>query len=189
MHTPKILPHVVKKVIGVLNWIIAKIRVFFITSNPRIMHGSLFVGKRNIIDIYDNALLTLGDNFTTDRDVEIVSYSGNIIFGNNCYVGHGSTIAGRHLIEIGDNTMVADLVSIRDHNHGYAKDKPVQECEGVVKSIKIGKNCWLGSKVTIVAGVTLGDNVIVGANSVVTKNFSSNLVIAGVPAKIIKQII
>ena len=54
-------------------------------------------------------------------------------------------------------------------------------------SVKIGKNCWIGNSVTILPGVELGDNVTVGANSVVTKSFPSNCVIGGCPAKIIKQ--
>ena len=55
-------------------------------------------------------------------------------------------------------------------------------------SIKIGRNCWLGNGAVVVAGVTLGDHVIVGANSVVTKSFPSNVLIAGAPARIIREL-
>ena len=55
-------------------------------------------------------------------------------------------------------------------------------------NIVIGNNVWLGDKVSVLSGVNIGDNVIVGANSVVTKNVPSNCVVAGIPAKIIKKL-
>ncbi|MBK9400940.1 MAG: hypothetical protein IPN36_08800 [Bacteroidetes bacterium] len=55
-------------------------------------------------------------------------------------------------------------------------------------SVRIGRKCWLGNGVVITAGVTLGDNVVVGANAVVTKSFPSNVVIGGVPARILKEV-
>ena len=54
--------------------------------------------------------------------------------------------------------------------------------------VTIGDNCWIGGGVTILPGVTLGDNVVVGAASVVTKSFPSNVVIAGNPAKVIREL-
>ena len=56
------------------------------------------------------------------------------------------------------------------------------------KPIVIGKNVWIGANVTIVAGVTIGDNVIIGAGSIVTKDIEKNIIVAGVPAKKIKDI-
>lgn len=56
------------------------------------------------------------------------------------------------------------------------------------KNIEIGKNVWIGANVTIVAGVTIGDNVIIGAGSIVTKDIEKNIIVAGVPAKKIKDI-
>ena len=53
--------------------------------------------------------------------------------------------------------------------------------------IKIGKNCWIGAKVTVLDGVEIGDNCVVAAGAVITKNMPANAVIGGVPAKIIKM--
>ena len=53
--------------------------------------------------------------------------------------------------------------------------------------ISIGRGCWIGQNVTVLPGVTLGDNVIVGAGSIVTSSFPSNVIIAGSPAKVIKR--
>ncbi len=86
-------------------------------------------------------------------------------------------------ISIGENTIFAHNVCIQGISHDLYDRKKMY-----ASPVIIGKNCWLGNSVTITSGVTLGDNVTVGANSVVTKSFSSNVVIGGVPAKIIKTL-
>lgn len=87
-------------------------------------------------------------------------------------------------LEIGEGTIWSFNVCIQTGNHDYFdRDKYI------IKDIKIGKNCWISHAVTIVAGVEIGDNVIVGANSVVTKSFPNNVVIGGCPAKIIKELV
>jgi acetyltransferase-like isoleucine patch superfamily enzyme len=87
------------------------------------------------------------------------------------------------LLEIGENSLWASNVCIQTGNHDLMNRNQYSTA-----SIKIGENCWIGNSVTILKGVELGDNVTVAANSVVTKSFPSNVVIAGVPAKIIKYI-
>ncbi|MFW5879402.1 MAG: acyltransferase [bacterium] len=86
-------------------------------------------------------------------------------------------------LTIGDNTIFARNICIRTANHGMFERKSY-----TLADVEIGKNCWLGHGCVILPGVKLGDNVTVGANSVVTKTFPSNVVIAGNPAKIIKDI-
>jgi acetyltransferase-like isoleucine patch superfamily enzyme len=86
-------------------------------------------------------------------------------------------------IEVGAGTIWAYNICIQTANHVPGNLKAYEK-----SSVKIGRNCWLGNGVVITAGVELGDNVVVGANAVVTKSFPSNVVIAGVPAKIIKEI-
>lgn len=85
--------------------------------------------------------------------------------------------------EIGEGSIWAWGLTIITGNHGLI-DRNVYEYD----NITIGKNCWMGAKVTILPGVILGDNVTVAANSVVTKSFPGNVVIGGIPAKIIKNI-
>ena len=113
-------------------------------------------------------------NIQTTKDVLF-----NFAVSGGCYfdIKEGSTL------EIGEGTIWAWNCCIQTANHELLYRKKYN-----VSSIKIGKNCWLGNSVTILPGVELGDNVTVGANSVVTKSFPSNVVIAGCPAKIIKNI-
>lgn len=85
-------------------------------------------------------------------------------------------------IEIGENVAISHDVTIMDSDaheglwEGYEKTKP----------IKIGNHVWIGTRVTILKGVTIGDNAIIAAGSVVTKDVPNNTVVAGVPAKVIK---
>lgn len=86
-------------------------------------------------------------------------------------------------LHIGEGTIFACNICIRTANHDLMDRKKY-----VKGSVQIGKNCWLGHGAVILPGVCLGDNVTVGANSVVTKSFPSDVVIGGVPAKILKKI-
>lgn len=86
-------------------------------------------------------------------------------------------------LTIGKNVIFAHNLCIQTINHELIDRKKFKH-----EAVSIGNNCWLGNSVTILPGVKLGDNVTVGANSVVTKSFPSNVVLAGVPAKIIKTL-
>ena len=96
----------------------------------------------------------------------------------------GCYIQGINNIYIGDYSIFAPGVKIISANH----DKNDYHSHDTSKSpIKIGKNCWLGANSVILPGVELGDNVIVGAGAVVTKSFPDNVILGGVPAKIISK--
>jgi len=86
-------------------------------------------------------------------------------------------------LKIGKGTIWAYNICIQTGNH-----TPGSLSEYDVASVEIGSNCWIGNGAAILAGVTLGNNVIVGANAVVTKSFPDNVIIGGVPATIIKEI-
>lgn len=107
---------------------------------------------------------------------DVVRYFAN---SGGCYF---SAING---IEIGDGTIFAPGVKVISANH----DSSNFEKHNIKEPIKIGNNCWLGANSVILPGVQLGDGVIVAAGAVVSKSFSDNVIIGGVPAKIIKKII
>lgn len=119
-------------------------------------------------------------------------YEPEIVIGNNCCIGEYCHITAINKIIIGDGLLTGRYVYIGDNSHGglsieEAQISPLSRKLVSKGGIVIGKNVWLGDKVTILPNVHIGDNVIVAANSVVTKDVVSNSVVAGVPAKVIKQ--
>ncbi len=109
----------------------------------------------------------------------------NISIGKNVFINTGCHFQDQGGITIGDGTLIGHNVTLATLNHGFIPDD-----RGTLypSPIRIGKNVWLGANVTIVPGITVGDNVIVAAGAVVTKDIPDNMVAAGVPAKIIKNI-
>jgi len=115
----------------------------------------------------------------------------NLVIGRNTYLNEVHLNSGNNSkIIIGEGCALGYNVSIKAITH--SKEKPTNNEEGgiihIEKDIVIGDNCWIGDNVFIREGVVLGNNVIVGANSVVTKSFDSNVILGGVPAKIISTL-
>lgn len=111
-------------------------------------------------------------------------YGLNINIGKNALVNHGCTFMDRGGITIEDNVLIAPKVNLITTNH------PIEISERqhtYSKPIVIKKNAWIGAASTIMPNVTIGENAIVAAGSVVTKDVPPNTTVAGVPAKIIKN--
>lgn len=114
-------------------------------------------------------------------------YGYNISVGKNFYANYDCILLDVCPITIGDNCMLAPNVRLFTATHPL---HPVKRNSGLELGapIVIGDNVWIGGAATIVPGVRLGNNVVVGAGSVVTKSFPDNVVIAGNPARVIKTI-
>ncbi|MDE7263597.1 MAG: sugar O-acetyltransferase [Anaeroplasmataceae bacterium] len=112
-------------------------------------------------------------------------YGKNIKVGKNVFINSGCCFQDQGGIEIGDNVLIGQQVIIATINHDL---NPSKRGNMFPAPVKIGNNVWIGSHATILSGVTIGDGVVIAAGAVVTKNIPKNVVVAGVPAKIIKQI-
>ena len=117
-----------------------------------------------------------------------------IIIGNNCNFGAYNHISACNKIIIGDGLLTGRYVIINHNSHGSmclaeANVPPAQRKLSSKGEIVIGKNVWIGDKAAVLSGVHIGDNVVIAANAVVTKDIPSNCVVAGVPAKVVKQMI
>lgn len=111
----------------------------------------------------------------------------NISIGNHFYANFDCVMLDGGEIEIGDNVLFGPKVGIYTSNHAMdAWERVNGAC--YAKPVKIGNNVWIGAGVQINQGVTIGDNSIVGSGSVVTKSIPANVIAAGVPCKIIREI-
>ncbi len=144
--------------------------------------------------------MTIGDFFYCGKHNRlqcIESYAGvrffpNLTIGNNVSMEDSCHIGCVDSISIGSGTMIASKVFITDHFHGNIsqEDLAMSPRNRALshKPVRIGENVWIGDGACIMPGVVLGNNVIVGANAVVTHSFADRCVIAGVPARLIKQL-
>jgi len=128
----------------------------------------------------------IGKNSWVEPPVHF-AYGKNIFIGDNFYANFNFTVVDDYIIMIGDNVLIAPNVTISVTGH------PVH-CElrkaGEMYSfpVTIGNNVWIGSNVVINPGVTIGENSVIGAGSVVTKDIPPDVVAAGVPCKVIREI-
>ena len=161
--------------------------------------------------------ITLGLNTTIESFCTIDGYAKNgIIIGNNSKIGaysfvtttshmskygKGLTIGnnsacGRYCefgasggIEIGNDVIMGSYISFHSENHNYLDKNLLIREQGVSsKGIKIGNNIWVGSKVTFLDGCKVGDNCVIASGAVVNSIYPDNVIIGGVPAKILKHL-
>lgn len=151
----------------------------------------------SLVDGSTNKDIVLGDKVWMWGRLASQS-GGKISLGNYSKIGHGTSICAVESIKIGDYTAIADNVHIMDNNNhpvnpDYRKfmringdDESRLWKHSDHKAIIIGENCWIGRNVSILKGVTIGDNSVIAANSVVTKSIPANCIAAGNPAKVVK---
>ncbi|WP_455543081.1 sugar O-acetyltransferase [Intestinibacter sp.] len=109
----------------------------------------------------------------------------NINIGKQVFINAGCKFQDQGGITIGDGTLIGHNVVLATLNHNM---NPQKRGNLIPAPIKIGKNVWIGSNSTVLSGVTIGDGSIIAAGAVVTKDVPENVVVGGVPAKIIKTV-
>ena len=133
--------------------------------------------------------VVIGDRVVVGRRAWIATIgetNGGIAIGSETSIGRDCVISCASRIRIGEGCLFSYRVSILDHDHEFDFGRsPVGSRIGESRPISIGARTFIGCNSTILKGVALGEDVIVAANSVVTKSFDSGSVIAGVPATLI----
>ena len=93
-------------------------------------------------------------------------------------------------MEIGDNVVIAQFVTVLDHDHAHGlKDGIVSFSGYTTGAVKIGSNVWIGDKCTILKGTVIGDNVIVGAITLINCDVPSNCIVVGNPCRVVKRFV
>jgi acetyltransferase-like isoleucine patch superfamily enzyme len=146
--------------------------------------------------IFNPHRITIGENsrvgrFATLNPVEFVegkAYDGKIVIGDGVYIGGYCQIHSMGLVEIGDGSVLSEHVYVSDIAHGFdPKGGPIMEQDLESKGpVSLGSKCFVGYGASILPGVTLGHNCIVGTRAVVTRSFPPYSVLAGSPARLIK---
>ncbi|MBW4602244.1 MAG: acyltransferase [Calothrix sp. FI2-JRJ7] len=136
-----------------------------------------------------NNKICLENGVAIERNVSIGALGGTFIhIGQNTFIGPGTCIAGPGDIKIGKNCLIAAQSGIFANNHNFADMELLIKEQGITRQgIVIEDDCWLGSGVKVLDGVTIGKGSVIGANSVVTKDIPPFSVAVGVPARVIKK--
>lgn len=133
--------------------------------------------------------IIIGDQVHICRRVEFsVTNSAILSIGNCVFIGPGTVISAHKLVEIGDNTLIAEYVCIHDNDHNISDiEKPIFQQGYIAKSCIISSGCWVGAGAKILKGSSLGKNSVLGAGSVLTSELPDQIIATGIPAKILKH--
>jgi lipopolysaccharide O-acetyltransferase len=161
-------------------------KIFFPTA--RIIRYPFYIKKEGRLSI------GVGFSANVGLILDVFGKDSQLIIGDNVMANYRLHIGSAKYVKIGSNTLFGSDCTVMDHSHGGYKGEihsnpltpPVQR-DLVSLPIVIGNNCWFGDRVFIMPGVTIGDGVVIGAGSIVTKNIPSNSIAVGVPAKVIKK--
>lgn len=143
------------------------------------------VGRQ--VRILGSLKLHLGDRVAL-RDNVILGGHGKITIGRDTAINAGCIITALESVEIGSNVLFASRVCVLDVDHRFdQRDAPIAAQGYVIRPVVIENDVWVGTGAVIVKGVRIGKGAIVGANSVVTRDVTAYTIVAGVPAKVLRE--
>lgn len=189
------------KLVELLRGVIKLRCVSFLGTNVVVYSkGQLTLGKSVVIGAYSYINCTgkngiiIGNSSSIGR-FSTLSVSGSIsdlgkgiTIGNNVGIGEFAHIGGAGGVEIGNDTIIGNNFSVHPENHNISDIDTIIRLQGVNrKGIAVGENCWIGAKVTLLDGSSVGNGCVIAAGAVVRGNFPDNVILGGVPAKVIKH--
>src|SRR3982750_1944219 len=157
-------------------------------TKPRLhSDGIAFIGPRVTLQIGKRARVELGRWSWLGHGTKIRCHEGVVSIGAKTVLGQECTISAYQRVSIGRECVIADRVMLIDFDHGMVEvDRPVR-LQGIYKrDVRVGNNVWVGYGACFLRGATVGDNGVIGTNTVITKDVPANAVVAGAPAKVLR---
>ncbi len=150
--------------------------------------GVCFICPRVQLEIGRGATLRVGRWAWIGHGSKIRVHEGEVEIGAKTVMGQECTISAFQHVSIGRECILADRVMLIDFDHGVTEvDRPIR-LQGIYKrDVRVGHNVWIGYGACLLRGVSVGENSVIGTNSVVTKKVPANAVVGGVPANIIRM--
>ncbi|WP_371372011.1 DapH/DapD/GlmU-related protein [Sporomusa aerivorans] len=161
-----------------------------VMGEPNILHPSIFTGPGKVafgqnvrVGIRHSPYFWSGNNhFDTRRNEAMIEIGNNVAINNNF------TAICLANITVGDDTLIGFNVTIMDFDAHGVEPHLRRGNPGKSAAVNIGRNCWIGSNVAILKGVSIGDNSIIGLGSVVTGSIPANVIAAGNPCQVVREI-
>jgi len=150
--------------------------------------GIAFVCPGVQLEIGKHARVVLGRWSWLGHGTKVRAHEGEVLIGAKSVLGQECTISAYQHVSIGRECIVADRVMLIDFDHGVVEvERPIR-LQGIYKrDVNVGHNVWIGYGACILRGVSVGDNSVIGTNSVVTKDLPENAVAAGAPARVLRM--
>jgi acetyltransferase-like isoleucine patch superfamily enzyme len=150
--------------------------------------GLCFVCRGVRFEIGRDATVMLGRWSWLGQGCKIRVHEGEVSIGAKSVLGQECTISAYQHVSIGRECIIADRVMLIDFDHGTVEvERPIRE-QGIYKrDVHVGHNVWIGYGACILRGVRVGNNCVIGTNSVVTRDVPENAVVAGLPARVIRM--
>lgn len=133
-------------------------------------------GNWNVFQVDDKASFIIGTNVICRNFENFHVSSGKLILHNGVFINNSCSFNCMERIEIGAGTMMGEGVRFYDHDHVYTAEK-IEKWQWTTEPIRVGRDCWIGSNVTILKGVTIGDNTIIGAGCLIRNDIPANSVV------------
>jgi acetyltransferase-like isoleucine patch superfamily enzyme len=150
--------------------------------------GPVFFGSGLELQIARRGRIDLGRFVWLGHGTKIRCHEGVVEIGAKTVLGQECTISAYHRVRIGEQCVIADRAMFIDFDHGVVEvERPIRSQGIYTREVEVGSNVWIGYGACVLRGVRVGDNAIVGTNSVVTKDVPANAVVAGIPARIIRM--
>jgi len=150
--------------------------------------GLCFVCRGVTLEIGRNATVSLGRWSWLGQGCKIRAHEGRVTVGAKSVLGQECTISAYQHVSIGRECIVADRVMLIDFDHGVVEvERPIRQ-QGIYKrGVRVGHNVWVGYGACLLRGVTVGNNCVIGTNSVVNKDVPDDAVVAGIPARVLRM--
>jgi acetyltransferase-like isoleucine patch superfamily enzyme len=196
------IKNLIKRLVMLLRGYFFLYQKVFLGKNCNISHKPNILFRKNVtiendvtIDGYAKNKLIFGDNVKVGAysliscTSHLSKYGVGLTIGNNSAFGRFTEFGAAGGIEIGNDVIAGSYISFHSENHNFSDSSLLIREQGVTsKGIKIGNNVWIGAKATFLDGAIIGNNCVVAAGAVVNGVFPNNVVIGGIPAKILKEI-
>jgi acetyltransferase-like isoleucine patch superfamily enzyme len=151
-------------------------------------NGPVFFGRGLELQIARGARVEFGRFVWVGDGTKIRCHEGVVEIGDKTVLGQECTISAYRRVRIGEQCVIADRAMFIDFDHGVVEvERPIRKQGIYMRDVEVGSNVWIGYGACVLRGVRVGDNSIVGTNSVVTKDVPANAVVAGIPARVIRM--
>lgn len=162
---------------------------FQIDKNCKLTIGDNVQFRRNIeIRSHGNSKITIESNVRIDRGVRLLATNNSHIYiKTGARIGLYTVFNGGDSITIGEKVLISGFIYLQTSMHNYKKGTNVQEQGYSHAPIFLEKDVWIGTHAVILPGCIIGEGSVIGSNAVVTKSIEKEMVVGGVPAKILKE--